>query len=187
MSKRYVVLDRDGTVIYDRHYLSDPADVELLPGAAEGLRRLTEMGFGLVLLSNQSGVNRGYFDHDSVHACNERMAELLRPYGVCFEAMYYCPHTPDEACGCRKPATGLMDRAARDLGFDPADAFMIGDKTADMGVGRNSGATTILVRTGKGAAHEPLCREETDYVEDDLTGVAARIASLVGGDAAPEA
>lgn len=179
MSGRYVIIDRDGTVIYDRHYLSDPAGVELLPGAAEGLKRLTEMGFELVLLSNQSGVNRGYFDHGSVRACNERMAELLRPHGVRFAAMYYCPHTPEENCGCRKPATGLMEQAARDLGFDPVDAFMVGDNVADMGVGRNSGATTILVRTGKGAACESLCRDETDYVEDDLRGVAARIASLV--------
>lgn len=182
MSGRYVILDRDGTVIEDKHYLCDPAGVELVPGAVEGLKRLTDRGFGLVLLSNQSGVNRGYFDHASVRACNERMAELLRPHGVRFAAMYYCPHTPEENCDCRKPATGLMEQAARDLGFDPADVFMVGDKSADMGVGRKAGATTILVRTGKGAAHEPLCRDETDYVEDDLVGVAERIASLVAGE-----
>lgn len=182
MPKKYIVLDRDGTVIFDRHYLSDPDGVELLPGAAEGLRRMVDMGFDLVLLSNQSGVGRGYFDDASVHACNDRMAELLKPHGVTFKAMYYCPHTPEENCDCRKPGIGLMEQAARELGFDPADVFMIGDKTADMGVGRNSGATTILVRTGKGAAHEALCPEDTDYVEDDLRGVARRIAALLAED-----
>lgn len=182
MAGRFVLLDRDGTIIHDKHYLSDPGGVELLPGAAEGLAQLAAMGLGLVLLSNQSGVGRGYFDHESVLACNDRMAELLAPHGVRFAGMYYCPHTPEEGCNCRKPATGLMDRAASELGFEPAEAFMVGDKCADMGVGRNAGATTLLVRTGKGAEHESRCRAETDYVENDLRGVAARIAILIDED-----
>jgi len=180
MGRGVVLLDRDGTIIYDRHYLSDPAGVELLPGAAEGLRRLADLGLGLVVISNQSGVNRGYFDEESVLACNRRMSEFLAPHGVSFEGMYWCPHTPEEQCGCRKPAPGLVERAAAELGFDPAASFMVGDKEADMGVGRNAGATTILVRTGKGAAHEERCRDLADFVEDDLRGVADRIAALLG-------
>ncbi|MEF2229736.1 MAG: HAD family hydrolase [Pseudodesulfovibrio sp.] len=180
MEKRYVLLDRDGTVIRDKHYLSDPDGVELLEGAAEGLAAMAAMGLGLVLVSNQSGVGRGYFDDASVRACNRRMAELLAPHGVAFDGVYYCPHAPEEACVCRKPEPGLVERAARDLGFDPARGFMVGDKTADMGVGRAVGATTILVRTGRGAEHEPLCRELADFVADDLRAAAERIRTLLG-------
>lgn len=180
MGKKYILLDRDGTVIFDRHYLSDPDGVELLPGAVDGLRQMVEMGFGLAVLTNQSGVGRGYYDEASVHACNERMAEFLRPHGIGFDGIFFCPHTPDAQCGCRKPQPGLMEQAAEALGFDPAESFMIGDKEADMGVGRNTGATTILVRTGKGADHEERCRDLADHVVDDLRGAAEVIRSLAG-------
>lgn len=179
MSKKFILLDRDGTIIFDKHYLHDPEGVELLPGAIEGLQKMHEMGFGLGVLTNQSGVGRGYYDDASVNACNARMAELLAPYGITFEGVFYCPHTPDEACCCRKPEPGLMEQAVEALCFDPKESFMIGDKEADMGIGRNTGATTILVRTGKGAAHEERCKEIADYVVDDLRGAAEVIASLL--------
>lgn len=178
MADKFILLDRDGTIIYDKHYLSDPEGVELLPGAIEGLKRMIQMGYKLAVLTNQSGVGRGYYTHEDVKACNDRMSELLAPHGVTFEGVFYCPHTPEDKCGCRKPARGLMEQAAQAHGFDPADAFMVGDKEADMGVGRNTGATTILVRTGKGVAHEERCRDLADHVTDDLRGVADIIASL---------
>ena len=179
MPSKYILLDRDGTIIFDKHYLHDPDGVELLPGAVEGLKRMQDMGFGLAVLTNQSGVGRGYYDAASVRACNERMAEMLRPHGVVFAGIFYCPHAPEQGCHCRKPEPGLMEQAAEALGFDPSKAFMIGDKEADMGVGKNTGATTILVRTGKGAAHEERCRGIADYVTDDLRGAADIIESLL--------
>jgi len=178
MSDKYILLDRDGTIIFDKHYLHDPDGVELLPGAAEGLKHMQDMGYKLVVLTNQSGVGRGYYDEASVHACNARMEELLAPFGVLVDGVYYCPHAPEEACDCRKPATGLMEQAAKAHGFDPREAVMIGDKEADMGVGRNSGALTILVRTGKGADHEERCRDLADHVVDDLQGAAEVVANL---------
>lgn len=181
MDTRYVLLDRDGTIIVDKHYLRDPAEVELLPGALSGLKAMQAMGFGLAILTNQSGIGRGYYSDDDVHACNRRLLEMLSAGGVDVEAVYYCPHAPEEECACRKPATGLMEQAAEELGFDPTKAFMIGDKRADMGVGRTSGAATILVRTGKGAVEEPLCRDLADHVADDLEGAAEAIASLTQG------
>lgn len=179
MDKKYILLDRDGTVIYDKHYLHDPDEVELLPGAIEGLKAMVAMGFGLAILTNQSGVGRGYYDEASVNACNGRMAELLKPHGITFDGVYHCPHTPEEDCHCRKPKPGLMEQAVEALGFDPAESFMIGDKEADMGVGRNTGATTILVRTGKGEAHEERCKDIADHVVDDLRGAAEIIQSLL--------
>jgi D-glycero-D-manno-heptose 1,7-bisphosphate phosphatase len=175
--KRYVLLDRDGTIIVDKHYLSDPAGVELLPGAAEGLRRMQSLGFGLAVLSNQSGIGRGYFDHGSVEACNRRLAELLAEHGVTVDGFYYCPHGPEEGCSCRKPGPGLMERAARELEFDPGRSWMIGDKCADMGLGRATGAGTILVLTGKGEKHRPRCVDDTDHVAVDLTEAADIIES----------
>ena len=174
-TRRYVLLDRDGTVIVDKHYLSDPAGVELLPGAVQGLKRMRDMGYGLAVLSNQSGIGRGYFDAASVDACNARLAELLDGHGVPIDGFYYCPHGPDEGCDCRKPASGLMEQAARELGFDPAESWMIGDKAADMGLGKAVGASTILVLTGKGEKHRPRCVDDTDFVAADLAEAAALI------------
>lgn len=177
MNKRYVLLDRDGTIIVDKHYLHDPDGVELLPGAAEGLRRIQDLGFGLAVLTNQSGVGRGYYDVESINACNDRMKELLTPHGVVIDGVYYCPHAPEDSCQCRKPATGMMEQAARELDFEPSESYMIGDKKADMGVGRNTGATTILVRTGKGADQEAKCADMADHVADDLLQAALFIES----------
>jgi len=178
MNKRFVLLDRDGTIIVDKHYLHDPEGVELLPRAVTGLKRMQELGFGLAVLTNQSGVERGYYTDSDVHACNRRLLGMLSKEGIEVAAVYYCPHAPEAECHCRKPATGLMDQAAEHLGFDPAEAYMIGDKKVDMGVGRASGAITILVRTGKGAAEEEKCVGLADHVVDDLDEAAEVIALL---------
>lgn len=178
MAKRYILLDRDGTIIEDKHYLSDPDGVELLPGAVEGLRAMRDMGFGLAVLTNQSGVGRGYYSEESVQACNRRMADLLAAHDIILDGVFHCPHEPERQCDCRKPAPGLMIKAAETLGFNPRESYMVGDKIADMGVGKNTGAITILVRTGKGAAEEAQCREVADHVVDDLSAAAGLIRSL---------
>lgn len=170
--RRFVLLDRDGTVIEDKHYLHDPEGVELLPGALKGLRRMQDLGFGLALLTNQSGVGRGYFTEDDVHAVNNRLLAMLLEQGVRIDAVYHCPHAPEENCRCRKPEPGMMLQAAGELGFDPFDCFMIGDKLADVQLGRNTGAVPILVRTGKGAQEEDACRGIADFVVDDLAQAA---------------
>jgi histidinol-phosphate phosphatase family protein len=170
-----VFLDRDGTVIAERHYLSDPAGVELLPGAAEGLRRMRALGLPLVLVTNQSGVGRGYFGRDAVERVHGRLIELLAAEGVALSAIYSCPHAPDEACGCRKPLPGLLEQAARELGLDLPTCFVIGDKPCDIDLGLIVNATTFLVRTGYGAkyAEEGGCRPH--FVVSDLAEAAARI------------
>jgi len=173
--QRFAILDRDGTVIKEKHYLSDPDEVELIPGAAEGLRILREMDLGLVVLTNQSGLGRGYFNQATLDAVHERMTGLLAEEGVRLDGIYYCPHLPGEECDCRKPKDALLRRAAADLKFNPAKSFVIGDKPCDIELGRRVGATTILVATGHGSQfiHDPFVG--ADYVMDDLLAAAQAV------------
>lgn len=146
----FVVLDRDGTIIVEKHYLSDPGEVELLPAAAEGLRRLRSAGLGLVIITNQSAVGRGIINDARLYEIHQRLESLLEREGVVLDGIYFCPHLPSDGCSCRKPNTTLIQAAACDHGFDPGRAFVIGDKATDIEMGQNVGATTILVRTGYG-------------------------------------
>lgn len=168
MAARIVLLDRDGTINVDTHYLSDPDALRLEEGAAEGLRRLVGHGFRLVVVTNQSGIARGYFTHSRLDAIHDRLATMLRAEGVVVDGWYVCPHRPEDGCACRKPATGLVERAAADLGFDPRHSWMIGDKAADVELGRAVGARTVLVRTGKGARTEADGACAPDFVVDTL-------------------
>lgn len=148
-----VLLDRDGTLIEDRHYLADPAGVALLPGVGPALARLVREGRRLFLVSNQSGVGRGYFTEEAVRACQRRLEDLLRPYGVAFEDAVWCPHAPEEACRCRKPLPGMFEALRTRHGLDPASTAMIGDKLDDLAFAANAGlAAGLLVLSGKGAA-----------------------------------
>ena len=155
MTRAGILLDRDGTIIVDRGYLADPAGVELERGAREGMRALAALRLPMAVVSNQSGVGRGLFSAAAVDAVNTRVAAVLSEAGVVIDAWYHCPHAPDETCDCRKPLPGMALAAARDLGLDLARSFVIGDKSADLGLARAVGATGILVRTGEGAAVAP--------------------------------
>lgn len=148
---RAVFLDRDGTLIEDRHYLSNPSGVTLLPGVGPALSRLTLMGCRLFMLSNQSGIGRGYFSEDAVHACQKRLEELLVPYGVFFTEAVWCPHAPEARCTCRKPRTGLWEALRERYQLHPKTTVMIGDKVDDLAFAVNAGfAAGVLVLTGKG-------------------------------------
>lgn len=176
--KRFAVLDRDGTIIADQHYLREPEKVRLLPNAAAGLRRMRELGLGLAVVTNQSGVGRGYFDEACVERVHNRLRELLAQEGVALDGIYFCPHTAQERCECRKPRPGLLLRAAAELGFEPRDCFVIGDKPCDLELGRNAGAVTLLVQTGYGAELESAQRHLADHTAADLAAAAAVIARL---------
>ena len=174
---RAALLDRDGTINVEREYLSDPAGVELLPNAVAGLRRLRALGYGLIVISNQSGVARGYFTMADVDAVNARLTALLREQGVTLDGVYVCPHAPDAGCACRKPAPGLIQQAAREHGFDPRASVMIGDKAIDIETGRQVGARTVLVRTGYGREFEARGDVRADHVADDLLDAANILAA----------
>jgi D-glycero-D-manno-heptose 1,7-bisphosphate phosphatase len=173
--RRFVLLDRDGTLIVERHYLSDPELVELLPNAAEGLRRMQHLGFGLVVVTNQSGIGRGYFDEDRLTQIHDRMHAVLRAEGLTLDGVYYCPHTPEDDCACRKPRPGLIEQAANDLYFEPAECVVIGDKASDIRLGQRVGATTILVRTGYGEQELDKLVSPPDAVVADLLKAASFI------------
>jgi len=178
---RLVLLDRDGTLIEERPYLADPRAVVLLPGTAEALRALQRDGFRLVVASNQSGVGRGYFGLEAVEQVNRRLCELLAREGVTPDAVYVCPHRPADGCDCRKPGTRLLERAVRETGSSPANAFVVGDKECDIEMGRRAGATSLLVRTGWGQQTEDAGVARPDYIVDDLMGAARLILAAAEG------
>ena len=177
--RRYVVLDRDGTVIVERHYLSAPEQVELIPGVVSGLRQLRELGLGLIVITNQSALGRGFFDQGRLDAIHERLRELLRLEGVDLDGIYVCPHKPEDGCSCRKPRTGLLDLAARELGFDAQSSFVIGDKPCDIELGQRAGATTLLVLTGYGTQVSLERKITADYTVASLSEAAQVIRHLL--------
>jgi histidinol-phosphate phosphatase family protein len=166
-------LDRDGTVIAEKNYLRDPAAVELLPGSVAGLQGLRNLGYRLVILTNQSGVGRGYFRQADVDAVHARLAALLAADNIRLDGIYSCPHRPEDRCACRKPATGLVERATAELDLDPATSVMIGDKACDIELGARCGMTRILVQTGHGATQS--C--DPDVAVADLAAAAAWLAA----------
>ena len=175
---RYILLDRDGTINVDTHYLSDPNDLRLETGVADGLRHLRDMGFRFAVLTNQSGIARGYFTRQRLDEIHQRLSEILAAEGIHIDGYFLCPHGPDEDCPCRKPLPGLGEQARTALGFDPTQAWMIGDKDADVGLGQALGARTVLVRTGKGAKTETAKTCTPTLIADTLADAARQIAAF---------
>jgi len=168
VAKPAVFLDRDGTIIVDKAYLDNIEGVELLPGAGAGLAGMAALGYELVLITNQSGIGRGYFAADVVERQFDRLQALLAPFGVRMAGMEFCPHAPEQECTCRKPAPEMLLRAADRLDLDCARSFMIGDKEADVGAGHGAGCRSI--RIGK-----PRPDSAADAFAGDLQAAAAWI------------
>ena len=157
-------LDRDGTLIVEREYLHDPAAVELLPGVGPALRRLHDAGWALFLVTNQSGIGRGYFTVDDLHRVQARLLELLAPDGVWFDKVYYAPEAPGQPSRGRKPSPQFLFDARDEFCLDLAGSVIVGDKLIDLECGWNANlGQTILVRTGYGAKVE---RSETTRLRD---------------------
>lgn len=171
-----VFLDKDGTLVEDVPYTADPALVRLTPGAGPALCALHAAGWRVALVTNQSGVARGYFPESALAGVEARVREVLAGFGVPLAGFFYCPHHPDgvvpaytRACACRKPEPGLILTAAARLGVDPRACWMVGDRPADVGAGRRAGCRTILL--GESAAAEP----EPDARAANLLGAAAAV------------
>jgi len=173
-------LDRDGVVVRDKDYLSDPAEVEILPGVAEAMIRARQAGFQLIGVSNQSGIGRGYFGVAELRAVMARLTSDLKAAGAWLDGFYYCPHAPDDKCSCRKPGVGLLTEAAGDFRWDPALSWVIGDKSSDVGLGLAAGLGAALVRTGYGATQEAVVTRRWPgasrlIVADDLASAVSAI------------
>lgn len=181
-----VFLDRDGTVIVEADYLADPAGVELIEGADAAIRRLKRAGLAVVLVTNQSGIARGLYDEADYRAVAARLEEVLRSRGAAPDATYWCPHHPDFSgpCDCRKPATGMYRRAARDLGLDLAASWYVGDKPSDVRPAATLGGEGgLLVRTGFGRESAERVGSDVRVVDDVVEAAEVILASRRGGPA----
>ena len=175
---RAVFLDRDGTLIEDVSYLSDPAKVRLLPGAGAAVRRLNQAGLLAIVATNQSGIARGLVSPEQYLATERRLDELLAEHGAALDAHYHCPHLPeiDGPCRCRKPGPLLYERAAERFGIDLAESWWVGDRLRDVEPARSFGGRGILVASGPAipVGGEPL---EFPRVPDLAAAVTAVLAA----------
>ena len=178
-----VFLDRDGTINEQMGYVNHLSRFHLLPGAARAIRGLNEAGLAVVVVTNQSGLARGYFPESLLEAVHAEMYRLLAQEGARLDGLYVCPHHPEAKeerfrldCDCRKPRTGLLERAAAELGLDLGRSYMVGDRWSDLRCGAAVGATTVLVLTGYGrgdAAYVgPGQTVQPDHVAEDLEAAA---------------
>jgi D-glycero-D-manno-heptose 1,7-bisphosphate phosphatase len=155
--KPAVFLDRDGTISEEVGYVNHISRLRLFPWTAEAIRKLNQAGFTVIVVTNQSGVGQGYFPENLVHEVHARIQSELKAQGARIDAFYYCPHHPNARlaayrteCQCRKPATGMLEQAARDFGLNLRASFMVGDSTRDVECGLRAGARTLMVMTGYG-------------------------------------
>ena len=148
-ASRALFLDRDGTLIVDKVYLADPAGVELIPGAADALRRARALGYKLFLFTNQSGIGRGYHTMEDTHRVNARLEELLGPPRPAFDGICIAPEAPDQPTVYRKPSPKYILEMVAQHDLDPAQCTMVGDSAADIQAARNAGIHAVVVRTGK--------------------------------------
>lgn len=176
---RAVFLDRDGTVNVEVGYLHDLDQLRLIPGAGTAIKKLNQAGLKVVLVTNQSGVARGYFPESFVHHTHALLEKMLGEEGARLDGVYYCPHHPKAGnlqytveCDCRKPRTGLIDQAAGELDIDIKNSYVVGDKWSDIELGQRAGTHTVLVRTGY--AHDdsgnirPPHVQEPDFVAETI-------------------
>ncbi len=162
-----VFLDRDGTIMDDADYCSDPKQVRIFPGVSEALRRLRERGYKIIIVTNQSGIGRGFFSEEQYRAVE---AEVIRQVGLnLIDATYFCPDVPGQPSRCRKPAPAMILDGARDFNVDLSRSFFIGDKEIDAECGHNAGTRSIRVRTGFDKMTEGSC---ADWVAEDLSAAA---------------
>ncbi len=172
-----VFLDRDGTINEQMGYINHISRFHLLPGVAEAIRRLNEARIPVIVVTNQSGLARGYFPAELLTAVHEKMVTLLAEHGAHVDGIYICPHHPEAKreeyrvnCDCRKPKTGLLVQAAKDLGLDLVRSFVVGDRWSDLKTAANCGATPVLVLTGYGSG-DALYIGPSQEVQPAMVGV----------------
>jgi D-glycero-D-manno-heptose 1,7-bisphosphate phosphatase len=164
-------LDRDGTVIEDKDFIKTPDEIEFLPGSIEAIKVLKELGYKIIVISNQSGIGRGILTEEMVKKVNRSFLDRLNKEDAEIDALYYCPHRPEDNCDCRKPRTGLIQKAVEEQRLDLKDAVVIGDKLSDVELGKKLKVNTVLVLTGYGKKEAEKANShqiKPDYIADTL-------------------
>lgn len=180
--KRAIFLDRDGTLNHDVGYTYKIEDLRLIDGVIPGLQMLSEMGFSLIITTNQAGIARGYFTEQQMHLFNQHLMALLKAYSIIIDAIYFSPYHPKAGIGrfrcdspCRKPKPGMILQAAKDYQIDLSRSYAIGDKKSDILAGQAAGCTGIMVLTGLAGTDETEKPVTPDYIACDLLEAAVRI------------
>jgi len=162
-----VFLDRDGVIISEKDFIIDPKQLEFIPGSLEALKQIPS-DYLKIIISNQSGIGRGFFSIEQVEAFNEFLLAEIKKDGASIDEIYYCPHTHEDDCECRKPKIFLFESARRQYNIDYTKSWMIGDKSSDIQAGKNVGAMTVLVLTGYGGKEPGSCDVVADYTVNNL-------------------
>jgi D,D-heptose 1,7-bisphosphate phosphatase len=170
MGDRVVFIDRDGTINVNFGYIDNPDDFEMYPGVKEGIKLLKDKGFKIIVITNQSGIARGYFSEETLENIHQKMKNELSKKGASIDAIYYCPHHPKDKCNCRKPNTGLFQQAVKELNIDVKRSFIIGDRMLDIEAGYKIGCKTVLVPENKEKVEQEMKESsiKPDYVCDDF-------------------
>lgn len=176
MANRGVFLDRDGTMAPDVHYCCRPEDFNLFPDVAKAIKLLNQRGFKVIVITNQSGIARGYFSEETLVKIHEKMKRELAKEGAYVDAIYYCPHHPDDNCDCRKPKPKLVFQAARDFEIDLTQSFVVGDMQLDVEFGKAANCKTILI--GEGMALDE--KTNPDAIASDLSEAVQLILRCTG-------
>ncbi|MBM3858815.1 MAG: D-glycero-beta-D-manno-heptose 1,7-bisphosphate 7-phosphatase [Verrucomicrobia bacterium] len=171
-NQRAVFLDRDGVLMEDTNYVGELERVIIIEAAYRALKRLQDGGFKLLVVTNQSGVARGFFTRQHVEIVHDHLNKQFAAHGVHIDRYYVCPHHPDDNCDCRKPSPKSLRDAAAEFGLDLARCYMIGDRPSDISTGQNAGVTTILVLTGGGRETLADGKTKPNHVADDINAAA---------------
>jgi D,D-heptose 1,7-bisphosphate phosphatase len=172
MKTKAIFVDRDGTINVDVHYLDNPDNFEMYPGVQIGMKKLQEHGFKIIVITNQSGIGRGYLTEEQLSDVHEKMKQEFQKVGVTLDGIYYCPHHPEDKCNCRKPNTGLFEKSLPEHNINVEKSYMLGNSIIDIEAGKRIGVKTVLIP-------EPHVREDflskkpewayhPDYIADDF-------------------
>ena len=174
---KIVILDRDGVINFDSdHFIKSPAEWKPIPGSLEAIARLSQAGYHVVIASNQSGIDRGLFDMDTLNSIHDKMHRAVKAAGGRIDAIFYCPHSADSNCDCRKPKPGMFERIAGCFNIDLTNAYAVGDSLRDLQAAATSGAKPVLVLSGKGKATQADGgMPKGTLVFDDLAAVVEHI------------
>jgi len=177
--KPAIFVDRDGTLIEEVDHLSNVDELRLYSYTREAVRIAKERGYLVIVVTNQSGIGRSYFDEGAMMSIHENIQQQL---DGAIDGFYFCPHLPDAGCNCRKPATGMIDAARSDFEIDMSGSWIIGDKSLDVLTGVNAGIKSALVLTGYGMGHREKASGHADLIENDLLSAVRAILDVGSGE-----